>query len=107
MEEEIFGPTVVLTTFVTEGEAIAKAVDSELGLWSPVYTRNISRAMRIAKAMEAGTVGINCTSPTLANDMLIWGYKRSGQGKEGFGYSLENYLEEKAILVKLEDLNGS
>lgn len=54
MKEEIFGPVVNINVFKTESEAIAKAVDSEYGLYSAVYSRNINRALRVAKAMEAG-----------------------------------------------------
>jgi len=103
MKEEIFGPVVGINVFKTEAEAIAKAVDSEFGLYSSVYSNDISRALRVAKAMEAGTVGINCTSPTLAHDMPFGGYKGSGIGREGFGYSLENYLETKSVMIKLAD----
>jgi aldehyde dehydrogenase (NAD+) len=102
MKEEIFGPVVGINVFKTEGEAIAKAVDSEFGLYSSVYTNNISRALRVAKAMEAGTVGINCTSPTVANDLPFGGAKGSGTGREGYGYSLDNYLETKSVMIKLD-----
>jgi aldehyde dehydrogenase (NAD+) len=54
MKEEIFGPVVNINVFKTEKEAIAKAVDSEYGLYSAVYSKNIDRALRVAKAMEAG-----------------------------------------------------
>ncbi|RDI80504.1 hypothetical protein Vi05172_g9632 [Venturia inaequalis] len=103
MKEEIFGPVVNINVFCTEGEAVAKAVDSEYGLYSAVYSRDIHRALRVAKAMEAGTVGVNCTSPTVAPDGAFGGYKQSGQGREGIGYSLDNYLEIKTVLVKLEE----
>lgn len=107
MREEIFGPVVAINTFKTEAEAIAKAVHSEYGLYSAVYSQNISRALRVAKAMEAGTVGINCTSPTGAHDMPYGGYKGSGIGRVGYGYSLDNFLETKAVLVKIADDSSS
>jgi len=47
-------------------------------------------------------VGINCTSPTFAADIPFGGYKQSGIGREGIGYSLDNYLEYKSILIKIE-----
>jgi aldehyde dehydrogenase (NAD+) len=96
-------PVVGINTFKTEREAIAKAVDSEYGLYSAVYSSNINRALRVAKAMEAGTMGVNCTSLAMAHDMPFGGYKGSGQGREGFGYSIVNYLETKAVLIKLAD----
>lgn len=102
MKEEIFGPVVNINTFRTEEEVIAKANDSEFGLYAAVYTRDINRAMRFAKALEAGTVGINCTSPTLAKDMPFGGFKSSGVGREGLGHSLNNFLETKTVLIKIE-----
>jgi aldehyde dehydrogenase (NAD+) len=106
MKEEIFGPVVGINVFKTEAEAIAKAVDSEFGLYSAVYSKDISRALRVAKAMEAGAVGINCTSPTVAHDMPFGGYKGSGLGREGYGYSLDNYLETKTVLIKLDSADA-
>lgn len=101
MKEEVFGPVVQINTFKTEEEAIAKANDSHFGLYSTVYPRDINRAMRFAKALEAGTVGVDCTSSTLAKDMPFGGYKSSGVGREGFGHSLNNFLETKTVLIKI------
>ena len=58
-KEEVFGPVVIINTFETEAEAIAKANDTEFGLCALVYTRDLGRAMRVAKALESGYVGIN------------------------------------------------
>ncbi|EXJ76616.1 uncharacterized protein A1O5_01124 [Cladophialophora psammophila CBS 110553] len=102
MKEEIFGPVVNINTFKTEEEAIAKANDSEFGLYAAVYTKDINRAMRFAKALEAGTVAVNCTSPTTARDMPFGGFKSSGVGREGFGHSLNNFLETKTVLIKVK-----
>lgn len=102
MKEEIFGPVVNINTFKTEMEVIAKANDSEFGLYSSVYTKNIDRALRFAKALEAGTVAVNCTSPMTARDMPFGGYKSSGVGREGFGHSLNNFLETKTVLIKIK-----
>jgi aldehyde dehydrogenase (NAD+) len=52
--------------------------------------------------MEAGTVGINCTSPTGAFDLPFGGYKASGIGREGIHHSLDNYLETKTVLLKVD-----
>ncbi len=101
MKEEIFGPVVNINTFKTEEEVIAKANDSEFGLYAAVYTKDISRAMRFAKVLEAGTVAVNCTSPTLAKDMPFGGFKSSGVGREGLGQSLNNFLETKTVLIKI------
>jgi aldehyde dehydrogenase (NAD+) len=104
MKEEIFGPVVNISTFETEEEAIKVANDTEFGLYAAVFTQDIDRAMRVAKALESGYVGINCTSPSVAPDMPFGGYKSSGQGREGGTNSLDNFLEVKTVLI---DLGGS
>lgn len=102
MKEEIFGPVVSINTFETEEEAISLANSSDFGLYASVYTRNIDRALRVAKAFESGYVGVNCTSPRLARDMPFGGYKVSGQGREGWQHSLDNFLETKTVQIELE-----
>ena len=106
MKEETFGPIVNINTFKTEAEVISKANDTEFGLYASVYTANIDRAMRFAKALEAGTVGVNCTSPSQGTDMPFGGYKQSGVGREGFGRSLDNFLETKTVLIKVKGLSS-
>lgn len=101
MKEEVFGPVVNINTFVTEEEAISKANDSEYGLYAAVYTKDLDRAMRVSKQLEAGYVGINCTSPTTMPDMPFGGWKGSGLGREGFGHSLNNFLETKTVCIKV------
>jgi aldehyde dehydrogenase (NAD+) len=103
MREEVFGPVVNINVFHTEEEALQKANNTEFGLYAAVFTKNIDRAMRVAKALEAGSVGINCTSPTIAFDMPFGGWKGSGLGREGIEFSLGNYLEVKAVYIKLGD----
>ncbi|CRL17957.1 Aldehyde/histidinol dehydrogenase [Penicillium camemberti] len=100
MQEEVFGPVVVINTFSTETEAIEKANNSEFGLHAAVFTKDIDRAIRLAKALGAGTVGVNCTSPTNAKDTGFGGFKMSGNGREGILYSLDSFLETKSILIK-------
>ncbi|CAK7229074.1 hypothetical protein SCUCBS95973_007096 [Sporothrix curviconia] len=104
MKEEIFGPVVMINTFATEDEAVAAANDTEYGLYASVYTRDIDRAMRIAKALESGYVGVNCTSPATARDLPFGGYKMSGQGREGWLHSLDNFLETKSVIIKVANL---
>ncbi|PLB46580.1 aldehyde dehydrogenase [Aspergillus steynii IBT 23096] len=101
MQEEVFGPVVVINRFGSESEAIDCANRSEFGLYSSVFTGNMDRAMRVARNLEAGTVAINCTSPTLAMDMPFGGWKRSGLGREGYMDSLENFLENKTVLMHI------
>lgn len=102
-KEEVFGPFCNINTFKTEAEAMEKANATEYGLYASVYTKDINRAMRVARAYESGTVGINCTSPSIAHDMPFGGYKGSGQGREGMGYSLDEHLEFKTVMIKIED----
>lgn len=103
MKEEIFGPVVHINTFKTEGEAISKANDTEYGLYASVFTKDIGRAMRVASAVESGYVGVNTTSPTAAMDMPFGGYKVSGQGREGRLEGLDNFLETKTVMIRVED----
>ncbi|KAH9208325.1 aldehyde dehydrogenase [Leptodontidium sp. 2 PMI_412] len=103
MQEEIFGPVVSINTFKTEEEALFKANNSEFGLYSSVWTNDINRALRFAKALEAGTISVNCTSPTIFDDMAFGGLKSSGGGgKEGFLQALDNFLEQKSVLIKMD-----
>ncbi|KAF1966846.1 aldehyde dehydrogenase [Bimuria novae-zelandiae CBS 107.79] len=109
MKEEVFGPVVNINVFKTEEEVLAKANDTEFGLYAAVYTKDISRALRFAKGLEAGTVGINCTSPTTGvNDTPFGGYKSSGTGREGEPFtSLNNYLETKSSGAKMAEASAS
>jgi aldehyde dehydrogenase (NAD+) len=102
-KEEVFGPVVIINTFETEAEAIAKANDTEFGLYASVYTRDVSRAMRVAKGLESGYVGINCTSPLTGIDLPFGGYKSSGQGREGWLVSMDNFLETKSIIMRIDE----
>lgn len=98
--DEIFGPVGTVITFDSEEEAIALANDSSYGLAATVWTTDLVRAHRVAAAVKAGAVGVNCWSPLDAN--LPWGgVKTSGIGREGgFGGALA-YTEEKVITVLL------
>jgi aldehyde dehydrogenase (NAD+) len=101
MKEEIFGPVVCINTFTDETEVLARANDTEYGLYSSVFTRDISRALRIAKKLEAGTVGVNCTSPMMAFDMPFGGFKGSGDGRELSRYAMDYWTELKSVLISL------
>ncbi|WP_335944752.1 aldehyde dehydrogenase family protein [Pseudomonas sp. G166] len=98
--DEIFGPVGTVITFDSEDEAIAMANDSTYGLAATVWTSDLVRAHRVAAAVKAGAVGINCWSPLDAN--LPWGgVKSSGIGREGGFSGALAYTEEKVITVLL------
>ncbi|KAH8676140.1 aldehyde dehydrogenase domain-containing protein [Xylariales sp. PMI_506] len=101
MKEEVFGPVVCINTFETEEEAVKLANDTEFGLYAALYTSDLDRAVRCAKALESGMVGVNCTSPTGAWDMPFGGYKQSGIGRESFLLSMEDWLEQKAVYIRI------
>lgn len=102
MVEEIFGPVVNINVFHSEEEALEKANNTEYGLYAAVFTNDINRAMRFAKGLEAGTVGVNCTSPMTAHDLSFGGWKSSGVGREGLLDSINAFLETKSVLIKIE-----
>lgn len=97
---EIFGPVAIIKTFETEEEALQMANDSEYGLMSGVFTSSISRAMRVASALDSGVVGVNCVS-VLNMQVPFGGRKQSGIGREGGEYALREYTEPKTILINL------
>lgn len=104
MKDEVFGPVVIINVFDEEAEAVAKANDTEHGLYAAVYTKDLDRAMRVASKLEAGTVGVNCTSPTKGDDMPFGGQKGSGIQRESYIHSLETFMETKSVLIKVAGL---
>ncbi|HAN29769.1 MAG TPA: succinate-semialdehyde dehydrogenase (NADP(+)) [Haliea salexigens] len=95
---EIFGPVAPVVRFHTEAEAIAMANDTEFGLASYFYTRDIGRVWRVAEALEYGIVGIN--EGLISNEMAPFGgVKESGSGREGSKYGMDDYVEIKYMLM--------
>ena len=95
---EIFGPVSPVVRFSTEEEAIALANDTEFGLASYFYTRDIGRVWRVAEALEYGIVGIN--EGMISNEMAPFGgIKESGSGREGSKYGIDDYVEIKYMLM--------
>jgi succinate-semialdehyde dehydrogenase/glutarate-semialdehyde dehydrogenase len=97
-QEETFGPLAPLFRFKTEEEAIAMANDTEFGLASYFYARDIGRIFRVAEALEYGIVGIN--EGLISTEVAPFGgVKSSGLGREGSKYGIEDYLEIKYLAL--------
>lgn len=95
---EIFGPVAPVVRFSSEEEVIAMANDTEFGLASYFYTRDIGRVWRVAEELEYGIVGIN--EGMISNEMAPFGgVKESGSGREGSKYGMDDYLEIKYMLM--------
>ena len=98
MREETFGPVAAVTKFKTEDEAIAAANDTEFGLASYLYSRDIGRVWRVAEKLEYGMVGIN--TGIISNEVAPFGgVKQSGLGREGSKYGIDEYLEMKYLCM--------
>ena len=97
-KEETFGPVAPLIKFDTEAEAISLANDSEFGLASYFFARDVGRVFRVAEALESGMVAIN--TGILSNEVAPFGgVKQSGLGREGSKYGIEDYLEVKYLAL--------
>ena len=99
--EEIFGPVLSVIPFSDEDEALRIANDTEYGLAATVWTSDIKRAMRLTKAIRAGTVGIN--GYQLEPHAAFGGYRQSGLGREGGRAAIESYTELKTVLLPFTD----
>jgi len=97
-QEEIFGPVAPVFRFSTEQEAIDLANDTEFGLASYLYTRDIGRVWRVSEGIEYGMVGVNEVAIT-SEVIPFGGVKESGQGREGSKYGCDDYLETKYICM--------
>ena len=96
--EETFGPVAPLFRFKTEDELIRRANDTEYGLASYFYSRDIGRIWRVAEALEYGMVGIN--AGIISNEIAPFGgVKESGIGREGSKYGIEEFVEIKYLLM--------
>ena len=97
-KEETFGPLAPLFRFKTEEEAVRMANDTEFGLASYFYSRDLARVWRVAEALEYGMVGIN--AGIISTEIAPFGgIKSSGIGREGSKYGIEDYLEVKYMCI--------
>ncbi|WP_332743338.1 NAD-dependent succinate-semialdehyde dehydrogenase [Hydrogenophaga sp.] len=99
--EETFGPLAALIAFDSEDEVIQMANDTEYGLASYVYTRDLSRSWRVSESLEYGMVGVN-TGLISTAEAPFGGVKQSGLGREGSQYGMDDYSELKYVCVGLD-----
>jgi betaine-aldehyde dehydrogenase len=102
VQDEIFGPVLIVMKFRNEEEAIKLANETRYGLAAGVFTRDIYRAFRITKELRAGIIWVNSSQPCF--NQLPWGgYKQSGIGRELGKYAIEEYTQLKQVTINLNE----
>jgi betaine-aldehyde dehydrogenase len=100
VREEIFGPVVAIIPFADEAEAVRLANDTPYGLSGSVWSRDIGKAIRVAKGVKAGVLSVNSNS-SVHTEAPFGGYKMSGMGRELGMHALDLFTEVKNVFVDL------
>jgi len=100
---EVFGPVLAVTPFDSEEEAIALANDTEFGLGAYVHTRNLGRAHRVTRELQAGQIHVNGSHEAMQPNVPFGGWKRSGHGRLGGIEGLHAFLQPKNIWMNIAD----
>lgn len=100
-QQEVFGPVVVAMTFADEAEAVALANGTEYGLVSALWTKDLSRAHRVAAEVEAGQVFVNTYGAGGGVELPFGGFRKSGYGREKSIEALDEYTQTKTVVIKL------
>ncbi len=100
-QQEVFGPVVVAMTFADDEEAVDLANGTEYGLVSALWTRELSRAHRIAAEVEAGQVFVNTYGAGGGVELPFGGFKKSGYGREKSIEALDEYTQTKTVVIRL------